>query len=132
MFARFMILATLFFAVTTSAGPLYGDVDSTQTLFQRVRFGLWVPQMSPPYTWCDTVNMVAEGDSVWTCPDSAIVCEIRFRHPGTYKMQLTRSGTINYYADSLDIKRDCLYRMRRNGTDTAGWSGVTVWGFIEQ
>jgi hypothetical protein len=127
---RCFCLFVLFVASALIAGPNYGDPDSTQTLTQRVRNSLYVTQMGPPYTFYDTVNL--NTDTLWSCPDSLRVCEVRFLKAGTYMLRLFRSGYRPYVADSCDVLRCDLRNLRKVGTDSlCRFGSIRIFGIIE-
>jgi hypothetical protein len=125
---RFILLVALF--VSSVLAGQYTSQDSTVTLTQRARAGQWVPQMQPPYTWMDTVNL--NTDTAYTVPDTVRVCEVRFLKPGNYSMRLSRSGYRPYIADSCDILRADLRNMRKGATDSlCRFGSIRLFGFIK-
>lgn len=125
-FSFFLVIVVSFLF----AAPYYGAQDSTQTITQRAKNGIYVPQMAPPYTFYDTINL--NTDTLWSCPDTIRVCEVRFLKPGTYVMRLFRSGYRPYIADSSDVLRCDLRNLRKAGTDSlCRFGSIRIFGIVK-
>jgi len=130
MFYIKFLFVVLFVSLSAFSATYLGAQDSTQTITQRAKNGIFVTQMQPPYTWMDTVNL--NTDTLYAVPDSIRVCEVRLLKPGTYNFKLSRSGYRSYVADTSDILRIDVRNFRKGSTDSlCRFRSIILFGFVK-